>query len=446
MNVKNISIITLGCSKNEIDSELMAGILSENGYTLTNSLEKADIIVVNTCGFIKEAKEESIETIWEATKFKNEGTCKYLLLAGCLAERYYKELFGEIEEIDAIIGTGNIKDIVSVIDALEKGQMKIKRIKNIDEDYLEGVKRISFNPTEYVRIAEGCNNYCSYCIIPKVRGKYRSRKMEDIIEEVNYLVENGVREIILIAQNTTDYGIDLYGKYKLADLLNQLNKIEKLQWIRLLYLYPDNFTEDLILAIKHNEKVIKYVDIPLQHISNPILKKMNRKTSKEDIIKIIDRLRREIPNIIIRTTIIVGFPGEEEVHFQELYKFIYDTKFDKLGVFTYSREEGTPAYGFDLQVDDKIKQDRKNKLMKLQQELSYKLNQQKIGKIYLTLVEEVYEKGVYIGRTYMDSPEIDGVVYIYSDKELNIGQFTYVKITDCLEYDLIGEMKDEFGK
>ena len=270
--------------------------------------------------------------------------------------------------------------------------------------------------------------------------------MEDILEEVNYLVNNGVKEIILIAQNTTDYGIDLYGEYKLADLLNELNKIEKLQWIRLLYLYPDNFTKELILAIKNNKKVVKYVDIPLQHISNPILKKMNRRTSKENIIKLINILRKEIPNIIIRTTFIVGFPGEDEIHFQELYDFINDIKFDKLGVFTYSREEGTPAYGFDLQVNEKIKQNRKNKLMELQQGISYKLNQQKIGKIYLALVEEIHEKGVYIGRTYMDSPEIDGVVYIYSDKKINIGQYIHVRITDCLEYDLIGEMNDEFSK
>lgn len=446
MRVKNISIVTLGCSKNEIDSELMMGILRKNNYTITNSLEQADIIVINTCGFIQDAKEESIETIWEMTKYKNTGNCKYLILAGCLAERYSKELLEEINEVDAIIGTGNIKDIVDVIDSLEKGEKRVEKTKNINENYLEEIKRTNFRSTEYVKISEGCNNYCSYCIIPRLRGKYRSRKIEDIVKEVNYMAENGVKEVILIAQNTADYGIDLYGDYKLAELLKELNAIKNLQWIRLLYLYPDNFTDDLIYAIKTNEKVVKYVDIPLQHISNPILNKMNRKTSKEDIINLINKLRKEIPNIIIRTTFIVGFPGEEEIHFQELYNFVKNIKFDKLGVFTYSREEGTLAYNFDSQVEEIIKQNRRNKLMELQQKISYELNQQKIGKVYLTLVEEICEKGIYIGRTYMDSPEIDGFVYIYSNKELDLGEYVYVKIIDCLEYDLIGEMVDEFSK
>lgn len=446
MGVKNISIVTLGCSKNEIDSELMMGILRKNNYTITNSLEQADIIVINTCGFIQDAKEESIETIWEMTKYKNTGNCKYLILAGCLAERYSKELLEEINEVDAIIGTGNIKDIVDVIDSLEKGEKRVEKTKNINENYLEEIKRTNFRSTEYVKISEGCNNYCSYCIIPRLRGKYRSRKIEDIVKEVNYMAENGVKEVILIAQNTADYGIDLYGDYKLAELLKELNAIKNLQWIRLLYLYPDNFTDDLIYAIKTNEKVVKYVDIPLQHISNPILNKMNRKTSKEDIINLINKLRKEIPNIIIRTTFIVGFPGEEEIHFQELYNFVKNIKFDKLGVFTYSREEGTLAYNFDSQVEEIIKQNRRNKLMELQQKISYELNQQKIGKVYLTLVEEICEKGIYIGRTYMDSPEIDGFVYIYSNKELDLGEYVYVKIIDCLEYDLIGEMVDEFSK
>lgn len=446
MGVKNISIVTLGCSKNEIDSELMMGILRKNNYTITNSLEQADIIVINTCGFIQDAKEESIEAIWEMTKYKNTGNCKYLILAGCLAERYSKELLEEINEVDAIIGTGNIKDIVDVIDSLEKGEKRVEKTKNINENYLEEIKRTNFRSTEYVKISEGCNNYCSYCIIPRLRGKYRSRKIEDIVKEVNYMAENGVKEVILIAQNTADYGIDLYGDYKLAELLKELNAIKNLQWIRLLYLYPDNFTDDLIYAIKTNEKVVKYVDIPLQHISNPILNKMNRKTSKEYIINLINKLRKEIPNIIIRTTFIVGFPGEEEIHFQELYNFVKNIKFDKLGVFTYSREEGTLAYNFDSQVKEIVKQNRKNKLMKLQQKISYELNQQKIGKVYLTLVEEICEKGIYIGRTYMDSPEIDGFVYIYSNKELDLGEYVYVKIIDCLEYDLIGEMVDEFSK
>lgn len=446
MTIKNISIVTLGCSKNEIDSELMMSILKNNNYEIASSLEDSDVIIVNTCGFINDAKEESIETIWKMTRYKKKGKCKYLILAGCLAERYSKELLDEIEDVDGVIGTGNIKDIVYVIQELEKGKKRVEKTNDINVDYIEGVNRLSFRATEYVRISEGCDNFCTYCIIPRLRGKHRSRRMEDILKEVEYLTENGVKEIILIGQNTTDYGIDLYGKYNLNELLNKLNKIEKLKWIRLLYLYPDNITDELIYSIKNNEKVVKYVDIPLQHINNQILKKMNRKTSKEEIINLIKKLRKEIPNIIIRTTFIVGFPGEKEVHFKELYDFIKDIKFDRLGVFTYSREEGTPAYSFDNQIAEDIKEDRRNQLMEIQQGISYSLNKEKVGNIYIALVEEIYEKGLYIGRTYMDSPDIDGIVYIKSDKEVELGQYVYVKINDYLEYDLIGEIVYEFSK
>mgnify|MGYP000857328321 CR=1 FL=1 len=446
MAIKNVSIVTLGCSKNEIDSELMMSILKDNNYKVTNSLEDSEIIIVNTCGFINDAKEESIETIWEMVRYKKEGKCKYLILAGCLAQRYSKELLEEIEEVDAIIGTGNIKNIISTIEELERGGRRLKAVEDINTDYIEGVNRLSFRPTEYVRISEGCNNFCTYCIIPSLRGKHRSRKMEDIIKEVEYLSENGVTEVILIGQNTTDYGIDLYGEYKLYELLNRLNRIEKLKWIRLLYLYPDNITDELIYSIKSNEKVVKYLDIPLQHVSNQILKKMNRKTSKEDIINLIVKLRTEIPNIVIRTTFIVGFPGEEKTHFEELYDFIKEIRFDRVGVFTYSREEGTPAYDFANQVDEDIKGDRRNKIMELQQGISYSLNREKIGNFYLALIEDVYEEGIYIGRTYMDSPDIDGIVYIKSNENLELGQYVNVKIIDSLEYDLIGEITNEFTK
>lgn len=443
---KNISILTLGCAKNEIDSELMCSILKDNNYTVTNNLEDADIIIVNTCGFILDAKEESIETIFEASRYKKEGKCKYLILAGCLAERYSKELFEEIHEIDGIIGTGNIKDIVNVIDNLEKGNNKLKKTNNVDEDYLEKINRISFRTTEYVRISEGCNNHCSYCIIPKLRGKYRSRTIENIVQEVEYLVKNGVREIILIGQNTTDYGIDIYGEYSLSKLLDKLNQIENLKWIRLLYLYPDNFTDELIASIKNNEKVVKYVDIPLQHINNEILRKMNRKTSKEEIQCLIRKLRKEIPNIIIRTTFIVGFPGETEEHFNELSDFIKKTKFDKLGVFTYSREEGTASYNYPGQVEEDIKENRRNKLMEVQQRISYGLNKEKLNNNYLVLIEEFQGDNIYIGRTYMDAPDIDGIVYIKSKKDLKLGEFVNIKIVDSLEYDLIGEIEYEFSK
>ena len=446
MGVKNISIVTLGCSKNEIDSELIIGLLKNNNYKIVNLLEDAEIIVVNTCGFINDAKEESIETIWEMTRYKREGKCKYLILAGCLAERYSSELLEEIDEVDGIIGTGNIKDIIDIIAKLEKGGKRVQKTKNINEGYLEGVSRQSFRPTEYVKISEGCNNFCTYCIIPSLRGKHRSRKMEDIIQEVKYLVDNGVKEIILIGQNTTDYGIDLYNEYKLSELLDKLNKIENLKWIRLLYLYPDNITDKLISSIKNNDKVLKYVDIPLQHINDQILKNMNRKTSKTNIINLLSNLREQIPSIIIRTTFIVGFPGEKEEHFNELYDFIKDIKFDRLGVFTYSREEGTLAYDFDNQVDEKTKEYRRNKIMKLQQSTSYSLNSKKVGKVYQVLIEDIYEEDLYVGRTYMDSPDIDGVLFVRSYNELEIGQYVNVKITDYLEYDLIGEIIDEFSK
>src|SRR5690606_38221826 len=302
-------------------------------------LEEANIIVVNTCGFIEAAKEESIETIWEMTKYKHEGNCEYLLLAGCLAQRYSNELIDEIEDIDAIIGTGNIKELNDTLKELDSNKNKVVKIDNVNDLYIENVERINFNTTAYVRISEGCDNHCTYCIIPKLRGKHRSRKIEDIINEVNYLVDNGVKEVILIAQNTSDYGIDLYGEYYLYKLLNRLNKINELKWIRVLYLYPDNFSDDLIKSIRDNDKVVKYVDIPLQHISDEVLKKMNRRTSKQNVEDLIMKLRNEIPEILIRTTFIVGFPGETNEDFNELYDFIKEIRFDRLGVFTYSQEE-----------------------------------------------------------------------------------------------------------
>lgn len=438
--MRYVSIVTLGCSKNEIDSELMMGILKAHNFDITNSLKEAEVIIINTCGFIDAAKEESIETIWEMTRYKKEGKCKYIILAGCLAERYYKELMEEIDEVDGIIGTGNIKDIVTLINRLEKGDRNVVYTKNINEDYLEGVQRQNFRITEYVKISEGCNNYCTYCIIPKLRGKYRSRKMEDIVKEVEYLANNGVKEVILIGQNTADYGIDLYGEYKLDALLDRLNQIDKLKWIRILYLYPDHIDEKLIKAIKDNEKVLKYLDIPLQHINNDILKRMNRKTTKEKIVQLINTLRREIPGITIRTTFIVGFPGENEERFTELYEFVRDTRLDRVGVFTYSREEGTPAYHFKNQVDDEVKEYRRDKIMQLQSHISYELNKEKIGRTYEVLIEDIEEDGLYVGRTYMDSPDIDGVYYVKSDEKLEIGQFVKAKTVDCLEYDLIGEI------
>lgn len=440
---KKISAITLGCSKNEVDTELLLGSLDLNKYEIAESLVESQIIVVNTCGFIESAKEESIETIWEMAKYKEEN-CEYLILAGCLAQRYSKELLEEIEEIDGIIGTGNIKDINNLLDELDSNKAnKIVKIDNIDNEYLEEVNRITYSPTAYVRISEGCDNLCTYCIIPKLRGKHRSRKMEDIIKEVNNLVANGVYEIILIAQNTSDYGIDLYGEYSLYKLLDELNKIVDIKWIRVLYLYPDNFNDKLIKSIKDNDKVIKYVDIPLQHINNNVLKIMGRRTSKEDIIHLINKLRKEIPNIIIRTTFIVGFPGESEEQFNELYQFVKDTKFDRLGIFTYSKEEDTPAYILPGHLSEEVKQARRDRIMELQVTISETNMMNKVGNIYDVLIEEYAGENIYVGRTYMDSPEIDGVVYVNSNEELELDEFVPVKITEYLEYDLIGDVENE---
>lgn len=439
MQTMKISVVTLGCSKNEIDSELMMSVLKNNNYLEANSLDDADIIIVNTCGFIEKAKEESIETIWEMSRYKSEGRCKYLILAGCLAERYSKELMDEISDIDAIIGTGNIKEISSVIKDLKIKSQRIKKVGNINVDYLEDVNRINFSNTEYVRISEGCDNFCTYCIIPKLRGKHRSRRIEDIIREVEYLATNGVKEIILIGQNTSDYGIDLYSNYSLNLLLDKLNAIEGIVWIRVLYLYPDNFTDDLIRSIRENKKVVKYVDIPLQHISNKVLKTMNRKTSKEDIKSLINKLRQEIPEIIIRTTFIVGFPGETDKDFDELYDFIKEIKFDRLGVFTYSQEEDTPAYNLPDQVPEHIKETRKDKIMELQKNISEDIMYTKVGKSFTVLIEEIVDNNTYIGRSYMDSPDIDGVVYVNSSNDINLGDLITVNITDYMEYDLIGE-------
>lgn len=445
MNKKSVYVVTLGCSKNEVDSEIMQSILNKDKYSVANDIEDANIIIVNTCGFIESAKEESIDTIWEMTKYKHEGNCEYLLLAGCLAQRYSKELIEEIEDVDAIIGTGNIKELNSTLDSLEN-KNKIIKIDNIDDNYLENVERINFSSTVYVRISEGCDNFCTYCIIPKLRGKHRSRKMEDIVKEVEYLGENGVSEIILIAQNTSDYGIDLYGEYTLYKLLDKLNNVEGIKWIRILYLYPDNFSDNLINSIRDNNKVIKYVDIPLQHINDGVLKRMNRRTTKKDVIDLLDKLWREIPGIVIRTTFIVGFPGESDVEFNELYKFIKDTRFERLGVFTYSMEEDTPAYSLPNQVEESLKEARRDKLMELQRIISEDIMMSKIGNSYDVIIEETSGDDTYIGRTYMDSPEIDGVVYITTDKELEEGQFVRVRITEYLEYDLIGELEYEYSE
>lgn len=437
--MNNVHIVTLGCSKNDVDSSMMYSLLDKDKYKMVENPNEADILIVNTCGFIDAAKEESIDTILESVEYKNEGRCKKVLLSGCLAQRYPEELIKEIPEIDGILGTGNIEYINELLDRSLSGDLFVKT-DNLNSAYLEGIRKEKVNTTEYVKISEGCNNNCSYCIIPSLRGKNRSRKIEDVYKEVEYLVSKGAREIILIAQNTTDYGIDLYSKYSLANLIREISKIEELKWIRVLYLYPDHFTDDLIEEFKNNDKLVNYVDMPLQHISDNVLKNMNRKTSKDHIIKTLKNLRKSVPDIVIRTTFIVGFPGENQEDFDQLVDFIEDIKFDKLGVFEYSREDGTRAASLDEQIPDNIKEERKNEIMAIQSDISGEILSKNSGKTFEVLIEEKIDDNNYVGRTYIDSPEIDGVTYVQSDKELEIGEFVQVEIIDSLDYDLVGEL------
>ncbi len=439
-----ISVVSLGCSKNLIDSELMMGILKEKEYEITEDYSEADIIIVNTCGFIDQAKEESINTILEVAEQKKHGKCKSLIVAGCLSERYRDDILNELPEVDGILGTGNIEEISEIIAKALSGE-RVASFGDIDCEYSEGIERDVMTPghSAYIKISEGCDNLCTYCIIPKLRGKYRSRKMESILDEANKLAEAGTKEIILIAQDTSKYGIDLYDEYKLPELLDRLNEIDGIKWVRILYIYPETFTDELISAIKRNDKVVHYVDIPIQHISNNILKLMNRDTNKESITELITKLRREIDDIVIRTTLIVGFPGETESDFNELKNYVEDVKFDRLGVFAYSREEDTPADKLPNHIDDELKEERRIEIMKIQEGVSKEKCSNRIGSTMEVLIEEYVEDGLYTGRTYMDSPEIDGIVYVDSDRELEIGNIVKVEIRDALEYDLIGDVLNE---
>ncbi|WZL74901.1 30S ribosomal protein S12 methylthiotransferase RimO [Clostridiaceae bacterium 35-E11] len=440
-----VFIESLGCAKNLVDSEVMMGLLSQYNYQLVYDKHQAEIIIVNTCGFIESAKQESIDTIIELGRLKIEGNCKMLVVAGCLGERYTKELMEELPEIDAVVGTGNYPEIIEIISETLKGN-KVMKSGNINIEISEDLPRILSTPsyTAYLKIAEGCDNCCTYCIIPKLRGGYRSRKMEHIIREAQDMVSKGVKEIILIAQDTTRYGIDLYGEFKLSMLLKELCQIESLRWIRVLYCYPDVISDELIDTIAEEDKICKYLDLPIQHCNNMILKRMNRQTTKEHILNTIKKLRIKVPNIHLRTSLIVGFPGETSEQFEELKNFVEEVKFDRLGVFTYSQEENTPAAKFDDQVLDVIKDQRRDEIMHIQKEISAQKNMEKLGKVYDILVEEQVEgENVYIGRTIYDAPEVDGVVYFTTVDLINIGDLVKVKITDALEYDLLGEMLNE---
>lgn len=442
----NVGMVSLGCDKNRVDAELMLGILEDKKYNIVGDEKEADVIIVNTCGFIESAKQESIDTILEMSKNKIEGRCKVLIASGCLAERYSNELLSEIPELDAVVGVGNYMGIEEIIDKAIGGNKNINKTGNIDYDVDFMGKRVLTTPsyTAYVKIAEGCNNNCSYCIIPKLRGGYRSRSMENVLEEIRQLSQRGTKEIILVAQDTTKYGIDIYGRKMLTKLIRKISYIQGVEWIRLLYCYPEDVDDELIEEISINEKVCKYLDIPIQHINDELLRRMRRLSNKNEIEGLIKKLRNKIPDIVIRTSFIVGFPGETDEQFEQLCDFVRDYKIDRVGVFTYSQEEDTDAATFEEQIDEKTKKLRQRTLLKIQQKISHSKNKEKIGKVYKVLVEGQSGNGMSVGRAYGDAPQIDGCVYIRNcSSHIEPGTFTNVKIVDVSDYDLLGEVCHE---
>ena len=428
-----------GCSKNLVDTEMCIGLFKNNNYEIESNPEKAEIIVINTCGFIEPAKEEAINTILEMAEYKESAKCKYIIVIGCLVKRYKKELIKAMPEVDLFVSPDEYDNIWNLIDEVVNKDKKLKVSKNT-LDYMDRIITTG-NTTAYLKISEGCSNNCTYCAIPYIRGKHVSRKMEDILEEANMLAEKGIKELIVIAQDTTKYGIDLYGEYKLPELLEKLAKIEGFKWIRFLYSYPESITDELIKVVKENDKICKYFDIPMQHFTDNVLKMMNRKSTSESIEKTINKIRKEIPNVILRTTFIVGFPGETEEDFFELYEFINRAKFEKLGVFKYSKEEGTPASRIKTQVHYKVKQVRYDKIMSLEKQIAKIKLEEKIGNVYEAVVDSIEDGGrLVIARSYMDIPNEDGVIFIKSNGKVKIGDFIKVKIIDTKDYDLVGEI------
>lgn len=433
-----VGFVSLGCNKNLCDTENMMGLLAQNGYELTPRSEEAEVIVVNTCAFIESAKQESIDAILEMARYK-EKNCKLLAVAGCLAQRYEKEIREELPEVDVILGTTAIEEIVKAVDEGLKGK-KESYIYDIDKAICENLPRICTTPsyTAYLKIAEGCDNRCTYCAIPYIRGKYRSRKIEDILEEAKELVANGVKELIVVAQDTTRYGTDLYSEKKLSFLLEKLCETENLEWVRVHYCYPEQIDDELIKTIKEQKKIVKYLDIPVQHGSDSVLKRMGRKTNRESICALIEKLRKEIPDITLRTSIITGFPGETEEEFSELCDFLEEAAFDRVGVFAYSCEEGTPASRMKNQIDEKTKEIRREKVMELCAEISSERNKKMIGKS-VSVITEGFEDNLYYGRSGGESIEIDPKIYFGAHRELDAGDFVDVLIKSCDVYDLYGE-------
>lgn len=441
-----ILFISLGCDKNLVDSEAMLGILEKRGYTFTDDETEAEIIVINTCCFINDAKEESVNTILQMAEYRKEGSCKALIVTGCLAERYREEIMQEIEEVDAVLGTASFEAIAEAVEQVLGGKKSLI-MESLALPVHRAGKRVLTTGGHYahLKIAEGCDKHCTYCIIPKVRGNFRSVPMEELIAEAGELVEQGVKELILVAQETTLYGIDLYGEKRLHVLLKELCKLEGLYWIRVQYCYPEEIYDELIQVIKEEEKICNYLDLPIQHASDRILRLMGRRTNKEALLQVIGKLRREIPDICLRTTLISGFPQETQEDHEELMEFIDTCEFDRLGVFTYSQEEDTPAAMLDGQIPEDIKEERRDELMELQQEISLDKAEDMIGRELWCMVEgKVADENAYVARTYKDAPNVDGYLFIQTGELLVTGDFVKVRVTGALEYDLIGEIADEF--
>lgn len=440
-----ILFISLGCDKNLVDSEMMLGMLGQKGYEFTDDETQADIIVVNTCCFIGDAKEESINTLLEMAQLKESSHLKALIAAGCLAQRYKEEIQKEIPEVDAIIGTTAIEEIVKAVEEAVAGKC-VNYYHDINEAPVTGKERMvtTGGHFAYLKIAEGCNKHCTYCIIPKVRGEFRSVPMEELIAQAKKLAEGGVKELILVAQETTLYGVDLYGEKSLPRLLHELSKISGIFWIRILYCYPEEITDELIEAIATEPKVCHYLDIPIQHASDNVLKRMGRRTTEEELRSMIEKLRERIPDICLRTTLISGFPGETQEDFERVYNFVDEMEFDRLGVFTYSQEEDTPAAGFAEQIEEEVKTQRRDELMELQQEIAFEKAESMVGKILTVMIEgKVADDEIYVARTYRDAPNVDGYLFVNTTASLMTGDLVKVLVTDANEYDLIGEIYHE---
>ncbi len=439
--------ISLGCDKNLVDTEMMLGLLNRDGYTFTDDEYEADVIVINTCCFIGDAKEESVNTILEMAQRKIDGNCKALIVTGCLAQRYKQEIIDEIPEVDGILGTSTYDEISNVLKKALGGEGSVSCFHDLDLLPQTETDRILTTGGHYafLKIAEGCDKHCTYCIIPTLRGNYRSVPMENLIKEAEKLAGKGVKELILVAQETTLYGVDLYGKKSLPELLKKLCQISGIQWIRIQYCYPEEITDELIAVMKEESKICRYLDMPIQHASDRILKRMGRRTSKEQLKDIINKLRNEIPDIALRTTLISGFPGETEEDHEELMEFVDEMEFERLGVFAYSAEEDTPAAEFPDQVPQEIKEDRRDAIMELQQEISLYLSQSMVGKTLEVMIEgKVADENAYVARTYMDGPGVDGMIFVQTGEELMSGDFAKIRVTGAMEYDLIGELEDEF--